>query len=122
MKTELQKELVKNFAWEIAREYQLESEYNTDFLAEMIRRKYWHPEEGTLAIADRTGKKMKKINKKGSRIVDSPAKKNLEKLEEELEDSPKVEHEQTRGYLVSNIVKEEANEIKLKLMSLSVDA
>lgn len=122
MKTELQKELVKNFAWEIAREYQLESEYNTDFLAEMIRRKYWHPEEGTLAIADRTGKKMKKINKKGNRIIDSTPIKNLEKLEEELEDSPKVDLEQGRGYLVSNIVKEEANEIKLKLMSLSVDA
>ena len=122
MKTELQKELVKNFAWEIAREYQLESEYNTDFLAEMIRRKYWHPEEGIMSIADRTGKKMKKINKKGNRIIDSTPKKNLEKLEEELEDSPKVDLEQGRGFLVSNIVKDAANEIKIKLLSLSTEA
>ena len=75
MKTELQKELVKNFAWEIAREYQLESEYNTDFLAEMIRRKYWHPEEGTLAIADRTSKKMKKsIRKETGLLIQLPKK------------------------------------------------
>lgn len=118
MQKETQKELVKEMAWEIARGYQLKSSFNTDFLAEMIRRKYWHPEEGTLSIADRTGKKMKKINKKGNRIIDSTAQKNLERLEEELDESPKVTSEQCRGYLVKNIVKAEADAIKEKLITL----
>lgn len=118
MQKETQKELVKEIAWEIAEGYNLESDYNTDFLAEMIRRKYWHPEEGIMSIADRTGKKMKKINKKGNRIIDAPPKRNLERLEEELEDSPKVKPEQGRGYLVSNIVNAEANEIRKKLTEL----
>lgn len=118
MQKETQKELVKAMAWEIARGYKLKSEFNTDFLAEMIRRKYWHPEEGILSIADRTGKKMKKINKKGNRIIDRPAERNLERLEEELDESPKVTLEQGRGFLVSNIVKAEANEIKEKLIKL----
>lgn len=118
MQKETQKELVKEIAWEIAKGYKLKSSFNTDFLAEMIRRKYWHPEEGILNIADRTGKKMKKINKKGNRIVDATPKKNLERLEEELEDSPKVKPDQGRGYLVSNIVKDEADAIKEKLSKL----
>lgn len=118
MQRETQKELVKSMAWEIAREYDLESEYNTDFLAEMIRRKYWHPEEKILTIADRTKSKMKKINKKGKRIIESTAVSNIERLEEELEESSKPTETQRRGFLVSNIVKDEAEVIKEKMLQL----
>lgn len=118
MERELQKELVRELACEIAKEYKLESEYNTDFLAEMIRRKYWHPEEGIMSIADRTGKKMDKINKKGKRIIKSTAARNLDRLEGELENSPKVELEMGRGFLISNVVKAEADAIKEKLRNL----
>lgn len=112
------KKLVEEMAKEIASSYKLESEYNTDFLAEMIRRKYWHPEEGMICIADKAGKRMKKINKKGNRLIDSTPAKNLDNLEGELENSSKVKPEQGRGHLISNIVKAEANEIRSKLTEL----
>lgn len=112
------KKLVEEMAKEIAASYKLESEYNQDFLAEMIRRKYWHPEEGITSIADRTGKKMRKINKKGTRIIEATPRRNLERLEAELDNSAKVKPEMGRGYLISNIVKAEVNEIREKLTEL----
>lgn len=115
MERALQKKLVEEIAWEISKSYLLESDYNTDFLAEMIRRKFWHPEEGIMIIAKKTGAKMKKLNKKGDKLIDSTAEKNLERLEGELENSPKVTSEMGRGYLISNIVKAEAKAIKGKL-------
>lgn len=112
------KKLVEEMAKEISLSYMLESEYNTDFLAEMIRRKYWHPEEGTISIASRTSKKMRKINKKGNQIIERTPARNLEKLEEELENSPKVEPDMGRGYLVRNVVKAESNKIRERLTEL----
>lgn len=112
MLQETKREIVRKMAWDIARSYKLRSEFNTDFLADMIQSKYWNPEEGTLSIADKTGRKMKSINKKGNRIIDSTALKNLERLEAELDESPKVKTEHGRGFLVRNIVKIEADSIK----------
>ena len=120
MDKDLLKELVRSLAKEIAEEYELESEYNTDFLAEMIRRYYWHPEEGMKKIARRTMQKMKEINKKGKKLVETSAEKNLQKLEEELCNSPRVTDEQNRGFLVKNVVGDAADEIKEKLRSLAV--
>ena len=117
--------IVKEMAKEIAKSYQLPSQFNEDFLAEMIRRKYWHPEEGTLSIAERTGQKMPSINKKGHRILASTPSKNLQRLEEELQDSEKLigkpMEEHFRGYLISNIVKYEANQIRERLQNLATD-
>lgn len=121
MNKDLQKELVQELAKEIATEYELESEFNTDFLSEMIRRYYWHPEEGMKTIARRTMKKMKEINKKGKKLVETSSEKNLQKLEEELCDSKKVTDEQTRGFLVENVVKDAADRIIEKLRSLSIE-
>ncbi len=121
METKNLMSIVREMAKEIAKSYQLPSQFNEDFLAEMIRRKYWHPEEGTLSIAERTGQKMPSLNKKGHKILDSTPKKNLQHLEEELQDSEKLMEEHFRGYLVSNVVKYEANQIRNRLQNLATD-